>query len=109
MDSGRRLRLRGVVVAAACVLGYWAPWNRVLPLDGAGPNAHLWGVVSVWLTKVGVLGIGAAFAAVLGAGSGCAAAGAGLRTWASAGGGERAGYVGLVLHVVALALLMPLS
>ncbi len=103
------MRLRGVVLGAVCVLGWLAPWNFILHLDGAGPNAHLWGVLSVALSKSGVVGIGVAFEVVLAVGIVFALAGAFLRTRASALGGERARYAGTVLHVLALCLLMPVS
>ena len=55
-----------------------------LPMDGSGPNAHVWGLLAVLLSKGGVLGIGVAFNVVLVAGILCAWFGAWLRTWASA-------------------------
>ena len=98
-----------MVLGLVCVLGWLAPWNRLLHLDGSGPNAHLWGVLSVALSKTGVVGIGVAFELVLVAGILLAAAGAWLLTRASARGGERWAYAGALLHVLALALLMPVS
>lgn len=77
-------RYRFWIVLAIYILGYTAPWDAALHLDGAGPNAHVWGLLAVLLSKSGVLGIGAAFNAVLAVAILCAAAGAWLRTWGEA-------------------------
>ena len=114
------------------VLGFTVPWDAALHLDGVGPNAHVWGLLSVLLSKAGILNIATAFNAVLGAGILFALVGAWLRTWGAAylgagvvqnakmqGDGVVAegpfGYVrnplylGMWLHTLALALLMPVS
>lgn len=103
------LKWRGLVFGAVCVLGWLAPWNYATHLDGSGPNAHLWGVLSVALSKTGAVSIGLAFELVLAVGILLAVAGALLRTMAAARGGERRWYAGTVLHGMALALLMPVS
>jgi protein-S-isoprenylcysteine O-methyltransferase Ste14 len=66
------------------VLGFVAPWDLALHLDGTGPNAHVWGQLAVLLSKSGALSIAAAFNLLLVAGILCAFAGAWLRTWGSA-------------------------
>ena len=117
---------------AIYVLGFIAPWDAVVPLDGRGPNAHLWGVLAAQLAKTGTMSIGAAFNVLLVAGIVFAGVGAWLRTWGSAYLGAdvmrdatmRAEsvvangpyrhlrnplYVGSWIHTLALALLMPVS
>jgi protein-S-isoprenylcysteine O-methyltransferase Ste14 len=130
--SALGFRLRFWIVMLIYVLGFLAPWDAALPLDGSGPNAHVWGRLAVALSKGGVVPIGAAFDAVLGVGILCAGTGAWLRTWGSAylGAdvmrdsnlrGERMVadgpyrymrnplYLGAWVHTLALALLMPTS
>jgi protein-S-isoprenylcysteine O-methyltransferase Ste14 len=125
-------RLRFWIFLLIYVLGFLAPWDGFLHLDGAGPNAHVWGLLAVAISKAGILPIAAAFNLVLVAGILCAAAGAWLRTWASAylgadvvgdqrmrGGNVVADgpyrhvrnplYLGIWVHTLALALLMPAS
>jgi protein-S-isoprenylcysteine O-methyltransferase Ste14 len=108
------------------------PWNYWAHLDGTGPNAHVWGLLSVALSKTGALGIAASFDAVLVVGICCAAIGAWLRTWGTAylGAGvvqdhamhgqrvvadgpyryvRNPLYLGTWIHTLALALLMPAS
>lgn len=120
------------ILVAIYTLGFIAPWNAVMPLDGTGANAHLWGVLAVLLAKTGMMSIQSAFNLLLVAGILCAGAGAWLRTWGSAYLGAdvmqdsamRAEgvvadgpychvrnplYVGDWIHTLALALLMPLS
>lgn len=117
---------------AIYALAFTAPWDAVVPLDGTGPNAHLWGVLAAQLAKTGTMGIDAAFNIVLVAGIVFAGVGAWLRTWGSAYLGTdvmrdasmRAEgvvadgpyrymrnplYVGSWIHSLALALLMPVS
>jgi len=114
------------------VLGFVAPWDFLWPVDGSGPNAHVWGRLAVMLSRSGAMGIDAAFNLVLAAGIVCALAGALLRTAGSAylgvdvmrdsamrGEGVTADgpyryvrnplYVGAWLNLAALALLMPPS
>lgn len=104
------IRLRWPVVAAIAVVGYLAPWNTFLHLDGTGPNAHTWGMLAVTLGRLGALGVSGGFQAVLGLGIACALAAALLRTVAAARGpAEGLAGLGTWLNVAALALLMPLS
>jgi len=125
-------RLRFWIFLAIYVLGFTAPWGYALHLDGAGPNAHVWGLLSVLLSKGGAVSIGTAFDLVLAVGILCALVGAWLRTWGSAylgadvmrdeslrGEGMVADgpyrylrnplYVGTWFNLLALALLMPAS
>jgi protein-S-isoprenylcysteine O-methyltransferase Ste14 len=130
--SAIEFRLRIAIHLAIYLLGFWAPWDYWLHLDGTGPNAHLWGTLSALLAKSGAVDIGSAFDLILAAGILCAALGAGLRTW----GGTYLGaavvqdgailaervvsdgpyryvrnplYLGTMMHTLALALLMPAS
>jgi protein-S-isoprenylcysteine O-methyltransferase Ste14 len=114
------------------VLGFWAPWDLLAPLDPRGPNAHLWGMLSARLAETGMVRIEAAFELLLSLGIGFAIAAAWLRTWGTAYlGGEVVHdsmmhgdavvadgpyryvrnplYLGILLHTLALALLMPPS
>src|ERR1039458_4447543 len=66
-------RFRFWIIMAIYILGFVAPWNFVLHLDGAGPNgapgqlagwggnAHVWGLLAVLLLKGGAMSIAAAF------------------------------------------------
>jgi len=127
-------RFRFFIHAAIIVLGFTAPWDRWVHLDSAGPNPHVWGTLSAYLSKIApsALSIGGAFNLLLVLAALCAFVAAVLRTWASAYLGTStvqsssmhgdsvvaAGpyrhlrnplYVGMVIHAVALALLMPPS
>lgn len=125
-------RFRSWIFLAIFVLGFTAPWDLALHLDGPGPNSHVWGMLSVLLSKGGALSIGAAFNLVLVVGILCALTGAWLRTWGAAylgvgvmrdaqmrGDGVIADgpyrfvrnplYLGIWIHTLALALLMPPS
>lgn len=77
-------RLRYALHTLVFVLGFWAPWNPLLHLGAAGPNAHLWGVLSALLAKNGILGIAPAFDTLLCVGIVFSVAGAWLRTWGAA-------------------------
>jgi len=89
-------RYRFWIIMAICILGFVAPWDLVLHLDGAGPNggpgalagwggnAHVWGLLAVLLSKGGAMSIAAAFNLLLAVAIVCALAGAWLRTWGSA-------------------------
>jgi protein-S-isoprenylcysteine O-methyltransferase Ste14 len=130
--SPLEFRVRFWIFVMIYVLGFWAPWDAVLHLDGAGPNAHVWGQLAVLLSKYGTLSIGLAFDMVLGAGILWAGTGAWLRTWGSAYLGvpvmrdarmrgeavvadgpyrhvRNPLYLGTWVHTLALALLMPVS
>ena len=127
-------RLRFFIHGIIYFLGFITPWNRWLHLDSAGPNAHVWGTLAAKLSalKPGTLNIATAFNFLLVAGILCVLAAALLRTWASAYLGTSvvqdramhgesvvaAGpfryvrnplYLGIFLHTLALALLMPVS
>jgi len=124
-------RVRFWILLAIYVLGFVAPWDYALHLDGAGPYTHVWGRLAIDLSRAG-MNISAAFNLVLAAGIACALAGAMLRTWGSAylgpevmrnqsllGDGVVAAgpyrhvrnplYLGSWLNTLALALLMPPS
>jgi len=77
-------RLRFWIFLIIYLLGFLAPWNWALHLDGRGPNAHTWGLLAVNLAKSSGLAINAAFNVVLAIAIVCAFAGAWLRTWGSA-------------------------
>ena len=125
-------RLRLWIMVALYGLGLTAPWDAVMHLDGSGPNAHVWGLLAVLLSKSGAMGIAAAFNLVLAVGIACALAGASLRTWGVAYLGSDAMrdanlrgssvvadgpyrhlrnplYLGDFLNALALMLLMPAS
>jgi len=129
--SAFEFRIRFWILLALYTLGFTAPWDYALHLDGAGPNTHVWGRLAILLSRAG-LNIDAAFNLVLATGILVALAGAWLRTWASAylgpevmrdrslrGDGVVADgpyryvrnplYLGLWLNLLALALLMPPS
>ncbi|HEV2619430.1 MAG TPA: isoprenylcysteine carboxylmethyltransferase family protein [Acidobacteriaceae bacterium] len=114
------------------ILGFTAPWDAALHLDGTGPNTHVWARLAMLLYRDCGVRIGAAFNVVLIAGILCAGLGAWLRTWGSAylsvdvmrDGEMRSDsvvadgpyrylrnplYLGVWVHTLALALLMPLS
>lgn len=127
-------RFRFLIHFVVILLGFTAPWDRWLHVDSSGPNAHVWGTLAAYLAmlKPGTVGIATAFNVLLGVGIVCALAGAALRTWGTAylgagtvkahtfqGNGVVADgpyryvrnplYLGTVIHVLALALLMPPS
>ena len=124
-------RFRFLIHAVIFVLGFTAPWNRLIPLDPAGPNAHVWGTLAAHLAmlKPGMIGIATAFNLLIALAALCCLASASLRTWASAYLGAStvqsasmhgdavvaAGpyryfrnplYAGIFIHALALALLM---
>jgi protein-S-isoprenylcysteine O-methyltransferase Ste14 len=71
-------------IVAIYVLGFTAPWDLALHLDGVGSNSHVWGLLAAQLAKHGILSIEPAFDVLLIVGIFCALAGAWLRTWGSA-------------------------
>lgn len=77
-------RFRFWIILAIYVLGFTAPWDFALHLDGQGPNTHLWARLAVLLYQDAGVAIGAAFRLVLVAGIVLAAVGAWLRTWGTA-------------------------
>ena len=121
-------RFRFWVLAAIFIMGFVAPWDRWLALDG---REKTWLALAEWLWRNGWLGLNAATIAVLLAGIVSAIAAAGLRTWATAylggnvvqskrllAGSEVVAdgpyrylrnplYLGVWLHALALAVLMP--
>jgi protein-S-isoprenylcysteine O-methyltransferase Ste14 len=122
-------RLRAWVYLIVYLLGFFAPWDRLLHLD-RNRTAWLW--LASQLATLHWLGFTAATVAVLIAGILCAFVAASLRTWATAYmdisvvkdramHGDHvvaAGpyrylrnplYLGTFIHTLALALLMPLS
>jgi protein-S-isoprenylcysteine O-methyltransferase Ste14 len=124
-------RFRLWILVAIFALGFTAPWDRALHLDGTGPNTHVWGQLAVALSRAG-MNITAAFNVILAIGIVFAFAGAVLRTWATANLGSEVMrgealrgealvvngpyrymrnplYLGLWLNAMALALLMPPS
>jgi protein-S-isoprenylcysteine O-methyltransferase Ste14 len=130
--SALEFRLRFPIFVAVYTLGFVAPWNYLLHLDGSGPNTHLWAGLSMLLYKDAGLTIAAAFNLVLIAGILCAGLGAWMRTWGSAclsvdvmsdhamrgdtvvaSGPYRYVrnplYLGTLVHSLALVLLMPVS
>ena len=130
-------RFRFLLHAFIFLLGFWAPWNRFVPLDHSGPNAHVWGLLAANLAQLGLGSISTVFNLLLGLAILFALAAAGLRTWGSAYIGANivnsasmhtAGtgadgilrdgpfahvrnplYLGIFLHTLALTLLMPRS
>jgi protein-S-isoprenylcysteine O-methyltransferase Ste14 len=132
--SSFEFRFRFLIHFVIILLGFTAPWDRWLHVDSSGPNAHVWGTLAANLAmiKPGAFNIAAAFNLILIVGILCAVAAAALRTWASAYLGANvvkahtfqgnsvvaAGpyrylrnplYLGTMIHVLALALLMPPS
>jgi protein-S-isoprenylcysteine O-methyltransferase Ste14 len=115
-------------------LGFWAPWDRWVELDGSRTT---WLALAGWLARSQWLSFSAATIAVMAAGIVCAWLGAWLRTWGTAylGGAVVQGavmrgagangsgmvadgpyrhlrnplYLGTWVHTFALALLMPPS
>ena len=131
-------RFRYAIHLVIFVLGFTAPWDYWLHLDPTGPNAHMWGILAVQLSRLGIGNIASAFNALLVFGIVLSLAGAFLRTWGAAYLGANvvqsrsmhtshaaaeAGmlqdgpfrhmrnplYLGTFLHTLALSLLMPVS
>jgi protein-S-isoprenylcysteine O-methyltransferase Ste14 len=127
-------RFRFFIHTIIYVLGFTVPWNKWLPMDPRGPNAHVWGTLAAKLSALspGTFNILTAFNNLLILGILFALAAAILRTWAAAylgssivqdaamhGEGVVAAgpyrhlrnplYLGIFLHTFALALLMPPS
>jgi protein-S-isoprenylcysteine O-methyltransferase Ste14 len=121
-------RFRFLIHAVIFLLGFTAPWNNWLHLD----SIRTWQFLAAWPARSGWVSFSAATIGVLVAGILCALLAAVLRTWASAYLGAsvvQAGamhgddviaagpyryvrnplYLGIFLHTLALALLMPTS
>lgn len=77
-------RLRYLLHAIIYALSFIAPWNYALHLDPAGPNAHVWGLLAVNISQLGVATLSTAFNVLLVLGIVFALTAAGLRTWGSA-------------------------
>ena len=124
--SGFEFRFRYVIHVLIFVVGFVAPWNFALHLD----QGSLWLLAAVYLARTGAFTLGSATIALLVFGIVCALMAAWLRTWGAAyigsgvvgssamhGAGVVADgpyrylrnplYVGIFLHALALALLMP--
>lgn len=82
--SALEFRLRFWIFLVIYLLGFTAPWDHWLHLDGSGPNAHVWGILAALLAKTGAIGILAAFNLLLILAILAALAGAWLRTWGGA-------------------------
>jgi protein-S-isoprenylcysteine O-methyltransferase Ste14 len=136
--SALLFRIRYPLHLAIFVLGFWAPWNDLLHLDPRGPNAHVWGILAANLSQLG-LNLFTSFNVLLAIAILVAFAGALIRTWGSAylssavvkssamhsatdtsaaqgiltdgpfGYLRNPLYLGTILHMLALALLMPRS
>ena len=136
--SAIEFRYRFALHTILYILGFIAPWNYFLHLDPTGPNAHLWGVLAVQFSRLGLGSIAMAFNVLLAIGMTTALLGAYLRTWGGAYLGANVVqsstmhtaqsaatmgmlqdgpfrymrnplYLGTFLHTLALALLMPVS
>ena len=131
-------RFRYLLHLVIYLLGFTAPWNYALHLDPSGPNAHVWGLLAINLSTLGMHNIAYAFDLLLSLAIAFAFAGAFLRTWGSAYLGinvvqsrsmhtaqaataigilqdgpfrhmRNPLYLGTFLHTLALALIMPRS
>src|SRR6185437_2794050 len=63
-------RYRFWVLLAIFALGFTAPWDYWLHLDGSGPNTHVWGRLAITLSRAG-MNISAAFNLILALGILC--------------------------------------
>lgn len=128
--SAIEFRLRFLTHAFIFGLGFWSPWDRLLPRGNSLViNASAWPALAALPWKAGWLSFPVATELVLVLGIVAASLGAFLRTWGSAylgssivkDGAMHAGivadgpyrrarnplYLGTFLHVLALSLLMP--
>lgn len=128
--SALEFRMRYLTHALIFGLGFWSPWDRLLPHGNALIlNASAWPALASLPWKAGWLSFPVSTEVILVLGIVLAVLGAFLRTWGSAylgsnivkDGAMHAGivadgpyrrmrnplYVGTFLHVLALALLMP--
>lgn len=126
MKSNEIFRWRGAIFFLIFCVGFWAPWER---LGGHHPGTA-WLFLAAALSSAGVLPIASASIAVMGAAIFCALLAALLRTWATAYLGRSVMqaralhsehivadgpfryvrnplYLGLWIHSLALAILMP--
>ena len=123
-------RFRGLIFGAIYLIGFSAPWDYALRWNSGADSIRTWQWVAAWGARSGWIGFSAATLSVLVVGIVCMLVAALLRTWASAYmgrsivqaramHGERvvaAGpyrftrnplYLGIFVHTLALALLMP--
>jgi protein-S-isoprenylcysteine O-methyltransferase Ste14 len=124
--SGFEFRFRFLIHLVIFVVGFAAPWNYAVHWD----QGSSWLFAAVYLARTGAFTLGSATIALLVLGIVCAMSAAWLRTWGAAyigssvvgssamhGAGVVADgpyrylrnplYVGIFLHTLALALLMP--
>jgi protein-S-isoprenylcysteine O-methyltransferase Ste14 len=123
-------RLRIWIHFAVYILAFLAPWNRLYPVDASGTTT--WLELAGWIARQGWLSFSAATIVLLVVGIAFAIKAAWLRTWSAAyiGSGvvhdkamhgdavvadgpyryvRNPLYLGIWLHTLALALLMPVS
>jgi hypothetical protein len=113
-NAGERLKLDVVLYRyrmaahlAIYVLGFTAPWGRWLDLDG---RQKVWLAIAAWPARNGWMSFSNATIGVLAVGIVCATAGAVLRVYGSSHrGGVVVSGIGMWLHTLALAILMPPS
>jgi hypothetical protein len=92
---------------AIVVLGFTAPWNHWLDLDG---RQKTWLTIAAWPARNGWMSFSAATITVLMVGIVCATAGAGMRVYGMSHRRDVfARGIGIWLHTLALAILMPPS
>ena len=126
MKSNQIFRWRGAIFFLIFFVGFWAPWERL----GGHPPGTTWLFLAGAISSAGLLPIASASIAVIAAAIFCALLAAILRTWATAylgrsvmqGRALRAEhivadgpfrcvrnplYLGLWIHSLALAILMP--
>jgi hypothetical protein len=100
-------RYRIAAYLAIYVLGFAAPWNHWTELDG---RQNTWLTIAAWPARNGSMSFSVATIAVLAIGTVFATLGAGLRIYGSSHrGGVFVSGIGMWLHTLALAILMPPS
>ncbi len=121
-------RLRYLIYVVLAAIGFTAPWDYLLHLD----SIRTWQWLAAWPARNGWISFSAATVSVLAVGIVCAFVAAALCTWAAAALGASTAldsrmhgdrivaagpyrrvrnplYLGIFLHILALALLMPPS